>query len=82
MEITDRKSFVEFLTAFRGDLRGNPEAWENKTLDDFLDAMARYTEDIQGYYDNSKKEIGGHVNAYVPSWRVFADILKGASIYE
>jgi hypothetical protein len=40
--------------------------------------MTRYTEDIQGYYDNTKQ----NVNADQPDWQTFADIFRGASIYE
>ncbi|WP_431217459.1 DUF7660 family protein [Puia sp. P3] len=44
----------------------------------FLEAMVRYTEDIQEYYDNTNQE----VDADIPSWKVFADIFLGARIYE
>ena len=81
-EVTDRKTFIEFLELLKEDLKANKSHWENKTLDDFLDAMTSYSEDIQGYYDNRKSEIGEHINADIPSWRVFADILKGSRIYE
>ena len=48
-------------------------------MQDFLEALESYTQDIQGYYDNSGqlKE-----NANEASWKRFADILKGARIYE
>ncbi|HTJ47914.1 MAG TPA: hypothetical protein VL443_00570 [Cyclobacteriaceae bacterium] len=80
--VTDRKSFIEFLELFNEDLRTNKNQWENKTLEDFLEAMTTYSEDIQSYYDNMKNEIGEQVSADTPSWRVFADILRGARIYE
>ena len=82
INVTDRQSFIHFLEAFRDDLIQNKNSWENKTLEDFLEAMAWYANDIQGYYDNRKNEIGEHINADTPAWRVFADILKGASVYE
>jgi hypothetical protein len=44
--------------------------------------MTRYAEDIQGYYDYQEKETGEHINADIPFWRTFADILRGARIYE
>ncbi len=76
--VTDRQTFVKFLHMLRKDLSDNPEQWENKTLDDFLEAMSAYADDIQGYYDNMKL----NVNADTPEWSTFADILVGASIYE
>jgi len=77
-KITDRSSFIQFLELFRRDLADNPQKWENTSLADFLEAMIRYTEDIDGYYLNIKQDI----NPDVASWQVFADILKGASMYE
>lgn len=77
-KVADRKSFVEFIQLLRSDLLANPDTWGNKNLDDFLEAMARYTDDIQGYYDNMKQPI----DADQPNWQVFADIFKGSSIYE
>lgn len=78
MNVTDRNSFIAFVESLLEDYRTNKDAWENETLESFLDAMAAYTNDIQGYYDNTSQE----VNADIASWKVFADILKGASMYE
>ena len=80
--VTDRKSFIEFLELFKEDLIRNKHQWENKTLEDFLEAMKRYSDDIQGYYDNNENDLGEQINADVPSWRVFADILRGSRVYE
>jgi hypothetical protein len=41
----------------RLDLLQHPETWENKTLPDFLEALAAYNEDIQGYYDNTNANV-------------------------
>jgi hypothetical protein len=77
-KVHDRAAFIIFLELLRKDLAVNPEEWENKTLKDFLEAMSRYAEDLQGFYDNT----GQKINADEPSWKVFADIFKGARIYE
>ena len=73
-----RIEFIEFLKNLRKDLKENKSDWENRTLDDFLEAMQSYTEDIQGYYDN--KNIG--INADEPTWENFKTILQGAKVYE
>ena len=78
ISIIDRQSFIQFITQLREDYLTNKDAWENHTLDSFLEAMARYASAIQGYYNNT----GQNTNADTPSWAVFADILKGATIYE
>lgn len=78
IEVTDRKSFVNFLNLLREDFSENPHEWENKNLEDFLEALSAYTEDIQRYYDNMKMNI----DANEPNWKTFADIFIGARIYE
>lgn len=77
-KVKDRQTFIEFLEVLRNDLLNNPENWENKTLPDFLEALRSYAEDLQGYYDNTKQNIA----ADTPAWGTFADIFKGATIYE
>lgn len=54
-KVTDRQSFIQFLELFRNDLTHNKNEWANKTLEDFLEAMTRYAEDLQGYYNNTKQ---------------------------
>ncbi len=76
--VTDRKSFIKLLNLLKQDFLNNSESWENKTLPDFLEALSAYSEDIQGYYDNTKQ----NVDADIANWKTFADIFKGAKIYE
>lgn len=77
-KVTDRQSFIAFLDLLRQDLLQNPDEWENKTLDTFLEALSAYANDVQGYFENT----GQPVNADEPSWQTFADIFKGAKMYE
>lgn len=78
LKVTDRQSFIKFLDLLHKDLLQNPETWENKTLPDFLEALASYAEDIQEYYDNTD----ANVDAEKAAWSTFADIFKGAKVYE
>lgn len=78
LKVTDRSSFIKFLDLLRQDLLQHPETWENKTLPDFLEALATYTEDIQGYYDNTD----ANVDVETAAGSTFADIFKGAKVYE
>ncbi len=77
-KVSNRKTFIQFIQLLHKDFLNNPESWQNKTLPDFLDALRAYTEDIQGYYDNRDLNI----NADSPDWSTFADIFRGAKIYE
>jgi hypothetical protein len=76
--IPDKNSFIIFLGNLHQDYLQNPDKWENKTLEAFLEAMVSYSENIQGYYDNTNQQ----VDSNIASWKVFADMLKGASMYE
>ena len=78
MVVTSREAFGQFVGLLRQDLQASPEKWENVALVDFLDAMQAYAADIQAIYDTA----GQPINADKPSWQTFADILRGASIYE
>ena len=76
--VTDRKSFIKFLELLHQDYLTNESEWKNNTLDRFLEALPAYAKAIQAVYDNTNQDI----NADIPSWKVFADILRGTKIYE
>jgi hypothetical protein len=78
IEVKDRQSFSEFAMLLLEDFEKNKGDWENKNLGDFLKALQRYSEDVDGYY----KSVHPELDANVPTWRVFADILRGATMYE
>ena len=77
-EVEDRASFIQFIYALKEDLITHPHRWENRRLEDFLEAMAAYAKDMQGTYDQTRQK----TNADIPSWQLFADILSGATMYE
>ena len=76
--VTNRQTFIEFLDLLRQDFLDNQESWENNKMESFLEALSAYASDIQGYYNNTNQNI----DADNPSWQTFADIFKGAKIYE
>ena len=77
-KIKTRQDFVIFLDQLLTDLKTNKSHWENRDLESFLEALSRYTEDIDGFYLNTKQ----NVDADEASWKVLADIFMGARIYE
>jgi hypothetical protein len=79
LKVTRPRIFFRiYRIACGSTLACNPGSWENRNLNDFLNAMANFSEDIQGVYDNAKHK----VDADKASWQTFADILKGATMYE
>lgn len=75
--IQTKEDFVSFLKLLRQDLLDNTNTWENNSLASNLEAAANWTEDMDGYYQNMKLPIPEHVD-----WKVFANILIAAKIYE
>ena len=78
ININSRKEFINFLEGLLKEYQEHPENWENHKIEDFLEAMIRYSDSVQQYYKNTDQDI----NADEAQWKVFADIIKGASIYE
>ena len=75
--IRSRDDFVAFVRALRRDFQDNPSAWENDTLTSYLDALAAWVEDMDGYLDHA-----GEKNAQHPSWKHLAESLLAARVYE
>ncbi|GAA4608169.1 hypothetical protein BJY16_006704 [Actinoplanes octamycinicus] len=65
-DVRTREDAVRVIEAMAADLRRHPDAWENATLDRFLEALAAVVED----------------GTAEPSWRTFAELLVAASGYE
>jgi hypothetical protein len=76
--VKSRKDFVSFLNYLLIDYQQNGREWESQSLGNFLEALVAYTADIDGYHHTTS--VG--IDADIASWRVFADILSGATTYE
>jgi hypothetical protein len=75
--IDSRADFIEFVHALRRDFATNPESWENRDLDSFLEALAAWVEGMDGYYRNV-----GVAPPEQPTWKVLGDIFMAATMYE
>jgi hypothetical protein len=78
MFVDSRADLVNFLGLLRQELAATPERWDNNSLHDFLEAMKSYASDIDGFYQNTNQAL----DADMPSWQNFANILRGARMYE
>lgn len=75
--VADRESFIAFTSKLSADWKGNLESWKNRDLGAYLEALASWVEDMDGYYQNQGLPMPENIN-----WRVFADILMAARVYE
>lgn len=76
--IESKKDFESFLAHLLADFKNNANDWENNTLENFLEALHAYTKDVEGYYKNMN--IPFDENNL--SWKIFAQLLLGAKVYE
>jgi hypothetical protein len=74
--IKSKADLAKFVRDLRADLKLDPDRWENATLDDFLEAMAAWIDDMDGYYRNRGESVKEQ-----PTWKVIGDILMGAKVY-
>jgi len=75
--IATNKDLAEFINALRADLLSNPDDWENANLERFLEAMAAWVSSMENAYKNTGREFPDQ-----PSWKMVADILYAAKMYE
>ncbi len=78
INIKDKKTFIEFVSKLHAEYKSNGKEWSVNTIDGFIENIAAYAEDIDGYYKN----MGFEASPKTPTWRIFAQILKGATVYE
>ncbi|MFP1730836.1 hypothetical protein ACLECU_12380 [Lonsdalea quercina] len=75
--VSSKDDLVKLISALARDFKENPGEWENKDLSSYLEAVASWIEDMDGYYENTNQPLPKDTN-----WKVFADILMAAKIYE
>ncbi|MBX7066763.1 MAG: hypothetical protein K1X28_05990 [Parachlamydiales bacterium] len=76
-KIKTRQDFILFLRQLKNDYSENLSSWENRDVCAFLEGMASWIEDMEGFYKNQ-----GIPNPENLNWKVFADILMGGKLYE
>lgn len=76
--VSNKKDFIDFIDRLSDDFLYNKSGWENDTIDTFLNAFSRYTNDIEGLYKNMNIAIDPNI----PSWQLLADIFMGSKYYE
>ena len=75
--VQTREDLAEFVAELKADLDAHHDAWENADLPSFLEAMTAWLHDMEGYYKNTGQKLQD-----VPPWRLLADMLMAARVYE
>lgn len=75
--VRTRDDFVTLVRALQAQLRNKPDEWENQDLPTFLEALASWVEDMEGYYRNSGQPVPDP-----PTWKALGEMLLAARVYE
>lgn len=75
--VQSREDLAGLVAELKADLDANPDAWVNGDLTSFLEAMAVWVQDMEGYYRNTGQKLSD-----LPPWKILADILMAARVYE
>lgn len=76
--IETKQEFDKFLEMLYEDFIRNRDKWENNTLERFLEALSTISRDYQNVLNGDNLI----VSADKPTWKMFANILLGAIVYE
>jgi hypothetical protein len=76
--VNSQADFVQFLRALYENFQKEGRKWENNDLGNFLEALWVWSDGCEQYYLNCDIPI----DPSQPQWRVFADMLMAARIYE
>jgi hypothetical protein len=76
--VQSRQQLIDHLLHLMDDFDGAGNHWQNRDIYTFLQAMAAWLNDCEGFYRNINKPI----DVDQPSWQLFADLLSAAAVYE
>jgi hypothetical protein len=76
--VQSRQQLIDHLFRLLDDFDGAGNHWQNQDIYTFLQAMAAWLSDCEGYYRNT----GQSVPVETASWQVFADALSAGAVYE
>jgi hypothetical protein len=75
--INGKDSFLKFMLLLIDDFKNNKTCWENQDLLPFLEAASAWIHDMEAFYANQGVAMPANID-----WKVFADILLAARVYE
>jgi len=75
--VNSREDLAAFVRSLRRRRTEDGSSWENADLLSFLEALAAWIDDADGWYSNTARELpaGG-------DWTFFARALQAATVYE
>ncbi|MEU9296868.1 hypothetical protein [Streptomyces sp. NPDC048266] len=75
--IVGREDLASFVRSLHRSYVDGGESWDNADLAGFLEALAAWVDDADGWYRNTGRELPTNGD-----WRFFARALQAATTYE
>ncbi|MFC9431990.1 hypothetical protein [Streptomyces sp. NPDC056987] len=75
--VETRDDLVRFLGEAIADLSEGGSSWENTSLEDFLEALAGWLQDMPGVFANRSEPVPEQ-----PDWKLVARMIMAARTYE
>ncbi|AEY67516.1 MULTISPECIES: hypothetical protein [Eubacteriales] len=75
--VKTKEDFINFLGKLATDKKNNPVEWENKAIENYLESIQSWIEDMEGYYVNNNIEVPKNID-----WNFFATVFYVGKIYE
>jgi hypothetical protein len=76
--VSSRSDLIAFIEALNADFVARRAEWANDRIDLFLGGLCGFTRDMGGYYEN----MGEVVDVETATWRMVAQMLLAATVYE
>jgi hypothetical protein len=76
-KVSTREDFAAFVQALVADYQRHQQVWENRDLPSFLEALGVWAADLDGFYQNRGETVPDQ-----PSWKLLAQMLLAARVYE
>jgi len=75
--VDSREALAAFVRSLQRSHAEDGSSWENADLPSFLEALAAWVDDADGWYGNASREL-----PVSGDWTFFARALQAATIYE
>jgi len=75
--VNSREDLAAFVRSLHRSHGEDGTSWENPDLPSFLEALAAWIDDADGWYSNTGRELPARGD-----WRFFARALRAATVYE
>ncbi|MEW2402480.1 hypothetical protein [Streptomyces sp. NPDC046862] len=75
--VSSREGLACFVRALHRSQAEEGDSWENQDLAGFLEALAAWIDDADGWYSNAGRELPANGD-----WSFFARALRAATVYE